>query len=81
MSWIEMIDRDKAGGRLARIYSSLADPDEDIARILKVHSLKPDILRSHLSLYREIMFADSNLSRAEREMVAVKVSAINGCHY
>jgi len=81
MSWIETIESDEAVGKLAKIYSSLADPGEEIAEILKVHSLKPDILRSHLNLYREIMYGDSSLSRAEREMVAVKVSVINDCHY
>ena len=51
------------------------------AHILACHSLNPDALRSHLALYRTVMFGDSELSRAEREAMAVCVSAANDCHY
>ncbi len=34
-----------------------------------------------LALYRTIMFVPSGLSRAEREAMAVCVSAVNDCHY
>lgn len=36
---------------------------------------------AHFHLYTEIMFGTSELTRAEREMIAVAVSAVNGCHY
>lgn len=49
--------------------------------ILSSHSLNADALKAHLALYRTIMFGPSNLSRAEREAVAVAVSAMNRCHY
>ena len=39
------------------------------------------MLRRSIDLYREIMFGPSELSRAERELVAVVVSAANNCHY
>lgn len=51
------------------------------AHILASHSLNPAALRAHLGLYRTIMFGDSGLSRAEREAMAVCVSAANNCHY
>ncbi|MEE8585350.1 MAG: carboxymuconolactone decarboxylase family protein [Acidobacteriota bacterium] len=53
------------------------DPDN----ILRIHGVNPGVLRGHLSLYRAIMHAESPLSRAQREMLAVVVSALNGCHY
>jgi hypothetical protein len=34
-----------------------------------------------MELYRTIMFGGSGLSRAEREAIAVCVSAANDCHY
>ena len=49
--------------------------------ILASHSLNPEALKAHLQLYRTIMFGPSGLSRAEREAVAVTVSAVNRCHY
>ena len=54
---------------------------EGTDHILASHSLNPDALKAHLALYRTIMFGPSNLSRAEREAVAVAVSALNRCHY
>lgn len=49
--------------------------------ILSSHSLNDAALRAHLELYRTIMFGQSPLTRAEREAMAVAVSAINDCHY
>lgn len=51
------------------------------AHILGSHSLNPAAMRAHLGLYRTIMFGDSPLTRAEREVMAVTVSAVNDCHY
>jgi alkylhydroperoxidase family enzyme len=38
-------------------------------------------MRAHVALYRTIMFGRSPLTRAEREAIAVAVSAANDCHY
>lgn len=53
------------------------DPDN----IVRIHGINPRVLRAHLGLYRAIMHAESPLSRAQREMLAVTVSAFNNCHY
>jgi alkylhydroperoxidase family enzyme len=34
-----------------------------------------------MELYKAIMFGPSELARAERELLAVVVSAANRCHY
>jgi alkylhydroperoxidase family enzyme len=44
-------------------------------------SLNERALQGHLDLYRAVMFGESPLSRAEREAIAVVVSAANDCHY
>lgn len=49
--------------------------------ILASHSLNPEALEAHLRLYRTVMFGPSGVSRAEREAMAVCVSAANDCHY
>lgn len=49
--------------------------------ILTIHSLNPASLRAHYDLYKVCMFGPSELSRSQREMVAVVVSATNRCHY
>ena len=38
-------------------------------------------LDAHLSLYKAIMFGESELSRVQREMIATTVSWLNGCFY
>lgn len=52
-----------------------------MANVLASHSLNPAALQAHLALYRTVMFGPSPLSRAEREAIAVTVSAANDCHY
>jgi alkylhydroperoxidase family enzyme len=58
-----------------------AEGTESVDNILASHSLNPDALRAHVALYRTIMFESSPLTRAEREAIAVAVSAANNCHY
>ena len=81
MSWIEEIEVDEAGGKLAEMYAELIERRGKISNILKVHSLNPQAMSDHLDLYMTLMFGKSGLSRAEREAVAVVVSATNECEY
>ncbi len=81
MSWIEEIEPDDADGRLAELYAELIEKRGKVSNILKVHSLNADAMGNHLDLYMTIMFGKSGLSRAEREAIAVVVSANNDCDY
>lgn len=81
MSWIEETEVDDADGRLAEIYAELIEKRGKVSNILKVHSLNPEAMSGHLDLYMTIMFGKSGLSRAEREAIAVVVSANNDCDY
>ena len=81
MSWIQIISEDDAGDELLRGYETVKSSRGQVANILKAHSVHPAVLSAHLALYRELMFGTSELSRADRELVAVAVSSTNGCHY
>lgn len=82
MAWIKMINETNAEGKLKDLYKKMANPTtQKVANVLKIHSLKPNILEAHFNLYREIMFKKSNISRKQREMIAVMVSNVNECHY
>lgn len=81
MSWIEEVDVGDADGKLAETYAVLIKQRGKVSNILKVHSLNPDAMGDHLDLYMTLMFSKSGLSRAEREAVAVVVSANNDCDY
>jgi alkylhydroperoxidase family enzyme len=80
MSFIPMTSESDARGDLARVYKQIASGGP-VANILKVHGSHPAALRAHLQLYRTLLFGDSELTRATREMIAVVVSATNRCHY
>jgi uncharacterized peroxidase-related enzyme len=81
MTWIRVIDVDEAEGRLREAYEEVVSSRGEVGNILKVHSVHPQVLTAHLHLYRELMFGRSELSRAERETIAVAVSVVNKCHY
>ena len=49
--------------------------------ILRIHALDPDSLEHHYRLYEHAMRGRSPLSRLQREMIAVVVSASNDCFY
>ncbi len=81
MSWIRETNVSEAEGKLADTYAALIKQRGKVSNILQVHSLNPDALGNHLDLYMTLMFGKSGLSRAEREAVAVVVSASNDCQY
>ena len=81
MSWIEEVEVSEAEGKLAQIYAELIEKRVKVSNILMVHSLNPDAMSNHLDLYMTLMFGESGLSRAERESIAVVVSASNECAY
>jgi len=55
----------------------VADPDN----IIQIHAVHAAVMRHHYQLYRQLMHGDGPLSRRERELLGVRVSALNGCHY
>lgn len=78
--WIRTVGADEAEGRLAELYASLAG-GRPFANILDIQTLHPEGLERHHALYRTLMFGPSPLSRAERESIALVVSAANDCFY
>jgi alkylhydroperoxidase family enzyme len=80
-AWIKTTGPAEAEGLLAQVYSGIAGRSGSIANILRCQSLHPEALHEHYTLYRTLMFSRGALSRADREAIAVAVSAANGCHY
>ena len=81
MAFIKTIHENEATGELADWYKRVGNPDGTVDNVMKVHSLNPDTLWTHFEMYTAAMHGQSPLSRAEREMVAVTVSRLNGCNY
>ena len=55
----------------------VADPDN----IIQIHAIHPAVMRQHYELYKQLMHRAGPLSRRERELIGVRVSALNHCHY
>jgi uncharacterized peroxidase-related enzyme len=81
-AWIEVIAESDAQGELAELYDELRSAKTGVVdNVLAIHSLHPETMRDHARLYRTLMHGEGDLSRVEREMIGVVVSAVNRCHY
>ena len=54
-------------------------PDQD--NILRIHGVHSRTMRQHYDLYKQLMYSKGPLTRIQLEMIAVVVSAENGCRY
>lgn len=81
MAHIRYIPAAEAGPRLSALYDRYASPQRKLDNILRIHSLNPPSMEHHYDLYRHLMAGPSPLSRTQREMIAVTVSAENDCFY
>ncbi len=81
MAWIKEISRED-NKQLNQIYENAEKrTNEKTANVLRVHSVRPDVLKIHMNLYEAIMFDKGQLSRSDREMIGVVVSKSNECPY
>jgi hypothetical protein len=83
MARIEWVEDDEATGRLAEIYGFLRENSamgRHVPDIMRTMSLRPDFLDAILQASR-LHFSDGALTRAQHEMIASYVSALNRCHY
>jgi len=81
MAWIPYIPFEDATGPLARLYDAYSDANSELDHILRIHSLNPRSMQDHMELYSHLMRGPSPLTRIQREMIAVAVSAENDCFY
>lgn len=52
-----------------------------VPNVLVAHAFDPLKLRQFADVYNQLMMGESELSKLDREMIAVAVSARNRCHY
>ncbi len=81
-AWVRTITTDEATGPLKRLYESAIERAGKVFNVIRVQGLQPRTMAASTRLYQEVMFSDtSELTRAQREMLAVVVSRANDCHY
>ena len=66
---------------LARYFEICEEKLGMVPNVLGSYAFEPDRLRAFSQMYNGLMLAESALSKAEREMIAVAVSAENHCFY
>ena len=81
MAWIEIIHPGEATGELHEVYRRIESERGKTANVLRIQSLDPRALKAHLELYLAVVFGHGDLPRPTRELIAVAVSAANGCVY
>jgi hypothetical protein len=96
MTWIATILPQAAQGELRDAYqavyalyppeygsevAAIHRPDGAADSIVAAHSLIPQALRHSMSAYGVLLSPNLPLSRAQHEMIATVVSALNGCFY
>ena len=81
MAHIGYVEESEASPELRELYDRHRDPAGHVDNILRIHGHNPPSLSAHYELYTTLMRGRSELSRAQREMIAVVVSAINDCRY
>jgi uncharacterized peroxidase-related enzyme len=79
--YLRLVDEDAATGPLAREYAAAIERAGKVFNVVKSMSLSPAALAASMGLYQAIMFGESELSRQERELLAVVVSTANDCFY
>lgn len=65
----------------ARYFEVCAEKLGMIPNVLRAYAVDIDGLNAFSGLYNHLMLGASGLSKLEREMIAVVVSAINRCYY
>ena len=81
MPWIKVVEEAEAEGHLKEIYQAQGKKAGALANILTIHSLAPQTLSTHMAFYEAVMHVPGDLSRPQREMIAVAVSSLNRCQY
>ena len=81
MAYIDLVKPEDAAGLVQVEYEKGICRSGRVYNILKIMSRSPQALQASMRMYLAIMFGESELSRAQREMLATVVSWTNDCFY
>lgn len=81
-AWIKMIPDEDAEPRLRQLLDSARTPHGTVDTVMRVHSLRPETMAGHITLYRSVLHSDDNqLPFWFLEVVASYTSILNDCTY
>ncbi len=81
-AWIKMISDDDADAHLRDTLKLALTPHGTVHNVLRVHSLRPNTMRGHVTLYRSALHDDMNtIPMWLQETISSYVSILNDCAY
>jgi len=83
MASIEMVAEEEATGKVKDIYEDIKSQlgIDFVPNLYKVMAPKPDYLEANWNKVKTVMVQPGKLDRLTKEIIAVAVSAVNGCDY
>ena len=83
MASIKMIPEEEATGKVKKIYDDIkANLGIDfLPNLYKVMASKPGYLEANWNKVKTVMVEPGKLDRLTKEIIAVTVSAVQGCEY
>ena len=82
MSWIDFISYNDAKSELKNLYDRVKGPGNNVDNIMLVHSLRPNTMKGHMTLYKNVLHHKNNtIPKWFLETIGVYVSHINNCDY
>ena len=81
-AWINMISDEDANDDLKDALSLARTPHGTVDNVMRVHSLRPNTMRGHLSIYRAALHDETNkIPTWFQETISSYVSILNKCEY
>lgn len=78
---LDLTEPDPPEEDIARYYEKCQEKLGLVPNVLRTYAHNPAKLRAFITSYNTLMLGESELSKLEREMIAVTVSAANRCYY
>ena len=81
-AWIEMIGDADADPELCEALDRARTPHGTVDNVMRIHSLRPNTMHGHITLYRAALHEDTNtIPTWLQEAVCSYVSVLNDCAY
>ena len=81
LTWLHVPPEEDVPDEVKELWERPLERLGFVPNVLRVFALRPDHLLRWWDYYDELLRGDSGLTKPQREMIAVVVSAANRCHY
>jgi len=78
---LEELPRDQLSPEVRAYFEKCDEKLGFVPNVLRAYAFDEEKLKPFMAMYDELMLGPSELSKLEREMIAVVVSACNRCFY